>query len=270
MEEDWDNLIILDACRLDAYRQAVPDYRNVGYKISNATESWDFMSKNFEGERFHDTIYITANPYATRLEQDTFYSIEHLMNTHWNDELETVMPSDVVDVTTQKSKKFPNKRYIVHFMQPHYPFIGSKGKHINHRGYKREQDDNGSIAPNVWWILQYRPDGYKEITQSAVWEAYKENLNTVLSHANKLIEKLPGKTIITADHGTMIGDRIFPFPVRGYGHAHSSFVPPVVRVPWDVHNSDKRRKIKKDPPIENQDFDDEIIKNRLEKLGYRE
>ncbi|WP_440764707.1 hypothetical protein [Natronorubrum sp. DTA7] len=278
MEEDWDNLIILDACRYDAYEEMmsnknVPDILTDGelprYKISNATESWDFMSRNFSGFQHYDTVYITANPFATRLESGTFFLQKNLVESKWNDKHDTVLPEDVVDTTTDIFDEHPNKRYVVHFMQPHYPFIGPKGDRIDHTGYNRDQENPEQDAPNVWWILQYGLQGYDGVTQQNVWEAYTENLELVLRHVRDLLEQLPGRSVITADHGTMIGDRVPPIPVRGYGHAHGSFVPPVVKVPWHVIENGERREITADTPLEAESVDSDVVNDRLEMLGYR-
>lgn len=61
MEEDWDNLIILDACRYDSF----VDMNNISGQldsiISVSSTSPEFMEKTFKEREFHDTVCVSAN-----------------------------------------------------------------------------------------------------------------------------------------------------------------------------------------------------------------
>lgn len=268
--KDWDNLVILDACRFDAYLKVTDGVGSVTKRISNATDSREFMRKNFQGKELWDTVYITANPFATRLNPRTFFLQKNLVETDWDADEETVLPEDVVRRTLETLDEYPNKRYIIHFMQPHYPFIGDKGRRIEHSGYTPEQASSENDNPHIWTILQYGLQGFDGVTTENVWEAYIENLEIALDHVDDLLSELLGKTVITADHGTMIGDRLTPVPVRGFGHSNNPFVPPVWSVPWDVVINNNRREILEDFPVEREKADEDVIKNRLKQLGYRD
>jgi hypothetical protein len=61
--------------------------------------------------------------------------------------------------------------------------------------------------------------------------AYKENLRHVLKNVEDLLEIINGKTVITSDHGNLIGDRLSPIPVRGYGHPSGLRAPELVKDP---------------------------------------
>jgi len=41
-----------------------------------------------------------------------------------------------------------------------------------------------------------------------VWEAYNENLDIVLTEIEALLDELDGKSVITADHGNLVGERL--------------------------------------------------------------
>ncbi|WP_281194371.1 hypothetical protein [Halorubrum sp. F4] len=267
ISKDWDNLIILDACRIDAYQKVIGD-DSVDSHISNSTHSWEFMKNNFQGRTLHDTIYITANPFTTRLDKSIFFKLDYLPKHSWNEEKGTVMPGDVLQTTLNTHKNYPHKKLIIHFMQPHYPFIGDIGDSIDHTGYNRDQDDVEDTAPNIWWVLQYASKS-QGVTTREVWEAYIQNLEIVLEYAQKIVDSIPGKTVLTADHGTMIGDRTLPVPVRGYGHAHGSFVTPVVKVPWDVRDYNDRKIVRADSPIDTGEKISKNINQQLESLGYK-
>jgi len=73
MKKDWDNLIILDACRYDLFVEVSglkPDYI-----ISRGSCTAEFLRENFQGNKFMDTIYITANPIVDLLVRDCFYKV---------------------------------------------------------------------------------------------------------------------------------------------------------------------------------------------------
>ncbi|MDB2276675.1 hypothetical protein PM022_19555, partial [Halorubrum ezzemoulense] len=78
--EDWDNLLILDACRYDYFANQHNFDTTPSRVISPGKMSWEFMQEAFQGEQFHDTIYITSNPFATRLPEDTFFETRYLID----------------------------------------------------------------------------------------------------------------------------------------------------------------------------------------------
>ena len=49
--EDWDNLIILDACRYDYFKQLNDMDGELEYRISRGSQSREFMRGNFQGQR---------------------------------------------------------------------------------------------------------------------------------------------------------------------------------------------------------------------------
>ena len=72
MKEDWDNLIILDACRYDYFKEKQKNIRGeLESVVSRGAHSSEFIEKNFLGRKLHDTIYVTANPYYTNAHPDT-------------------------------------------------------------------------------------------------------------------------------------------------------------------------------------------------------
>jgi len=159
------------------------------------------------------------------------------------------------------SKKYPNKRIIGHFMQPHFPFIGPTGKDIPHSGIKDETD-----LP-LWHKVQFKRDG---ISEKIVWKGYRENLEIVLELiGDELLDQLSGKTVITSDHGNLIGDRTGPIPAKGYGHPSHLHVDPLLTVPWFEVPFEERRRITSDPPKEPDTvMETDELNDRLEDLGY--
>lgn len=96
-------------------------------------------------------------------------------------------------------------------MQPHAPFIGDRGSSIDQGGWAPEQETDAFI----WSDLQYGRNG---LNVEVVRELHRENLAFVLEYVEEFVDEIDGRTVITADHGNLIGERGFPIPVKSYGH----------------------------------------------------
>ena len=88
MGEDWDNLLVIDACRTDLFEETVDteqfdDYRVVTSKGS-ATPEW--MEGNFAGKDFGDTVYVSGNPWVSKKAPDSFHEIINV----WVDEYDII------------------------------------------------------------------------------------------------------------------------------------------------------------------------------------
>ncbi|WP_231186430.1 hypothetical protein [Haladaptatus sp. DYF46] len=267
MNEDWDTLVILDGTRYDTFAENNVLDGKLEFRRSRGSQSSEFIQGNFSGEELHDTVYVTANPYVTELEDGVFHSVINLL-TEWDDDLQTVLPETVIDAALDAYEQYPNKRFIVHFMQPHYPFIGEKGRSMNHRGFAPNDDSNLRGDRSIWNELQY---DISEDTPAEVKAAYEENLRLVFPHVQKLIDEIPGKTVVSADHGNLLGDRLSPIPVRAYGHPRGLRAPELVKVPWFVVEGETRRDVTSDPPEEEDEssLDEDMVEDRLQALGYK-
>jgi len=265
---DWDNLLILDACRFDAFRSECSIAGELSYVASQATSSWEFIRENFTDKRLHDTVYITANPYVSKLPDNTFFRVYPLFQTEWDENARTVLPGAVADMTRTVIDKHPDKRLIAHFMQPHTPYVGELGDKIPHRADTRTTDRvkrSPEETRDIWTNLQY---GLEDVDVETVWRAYIESLRIVLDEAEELIEDITGKTVITSDHGELFGERLSPIPVRGYGHSSDIHISALKKVPWFETEAETRREVTDGKP---EDFhtDEDVVDKRLVDLGYK-
>lgn len=261
MTEEWDNCIILDACRYDIYREHTTIDGELQMRIAAGSESWEFMRSNFVGRTFHDTVYVTANPHAYKLPEDTFHYTRNLLDDEWDPDLKTVTPDTVVEATLEAAERFPDKRLLVHFMQPHFPFIGERGRQLDSGGIVAHRDD-GEGDMLIWGKLRY---GLLPV--DSIWEAYVENLDVVLPHVQDLLDALDGLSVVTADHGNLFGERLRPIPTRAYGHPSGIYAKALREVPWHVIPGE-RRTITADAPVGHEDLDDSVAAERLRDLGY--
>jgi hypothetical protein len=150
-------------------------------------------------------------------------------------------------------------------MQPHIPFIGPTGQQLLGEGWNT---DNPDVHRRSIW--SYLREGKEEIEINTVWKAYRENLDIVLSHVDSILDTVSGKTVISADHGNLVGERFSPIPTKKkYGHPYGVYVPELVKVPWFILESDERREIRSEPPVETSSQSEETVEKRLEALGYK-
>jgi hypothetical protein len=266
VEEDWDTLIILDGCRYDLFEDVNDLNGRLESRISVGSESWEFLRENFQGRQLHDTIYVTANPHAPKLDDDTFHRTVNLLETNWNETLKTVIPEAMTQEALAVHEDYPHKRLIVHYMQPHFPFIGEKGQQISHTGVNQAETRGEEDAPHVWTGLR---DRTLDAEESLVYDAYRENLELTLPYVRNLLNVLGGKSVVTSDHGNLVGERTGPLPVKGYGHPRGFYAPELVMVPWLVVEYEERRRTISEPPSKREGIDDEIVESRLEDLGYK-
>ena len=271
MNEDWDNLIILDACRYDMFKTLNNIKGKLEHRISRGSCTNEFLEQNFKGRIFRDTVYITANPLVNYHVSKSFVETVPVWKEGWSDELETVLPEKMVDSTNITNEKYPQKRLIVHFMQPHYPFIGEKsrqriGEHsgILSRSLFVAEKIGGDKTQKVWDKLS---EG--KLKKTTVWEAYEENLQIVLNYAKKLVDTLVGKTVISSDHGNLFGEWLLPFPIKGYGHPGRIYAKNLVKVPWLIIENGERKIItESEVNVTNEDYKEDEIREKLIALGY--
>lgn len=271
MEEDWDNLIILDACRRDLFEEvadleAFDEYRYVESADSNTTP---WTVKNFTGRQFGDTVYITANPATSREAPHAFHRLIEVWDDKeaYDESTYSIPPESVIECASEAADKYPDKRLVVHFVQPHYPFIPRPDlvfrTYWRAAAYVGVNVEEKSEGPSDIWSAVKQGIASKE----EAWEGYRANLEFMLSDAVGLAEDLPGKSVVSSDHGNMIGERS-PFGRQIYGHPNDYRSPELIEVPWAVVDSKNRKTITDDGAESSGSMDSDIINERLNALGY--
>lgn len=220
---DWDCLVILDGCRFDTYKDLTG---NEGFRWSLGSTTSEFIAGNFAENSFPDTVYVSSNPhFSSELFQDltgkypeqVFFEVFHTYDTDWNEEKRTVLPDSVFRDAKTALKLFPDEKLIVHFMQPHYPFVNSD---LVYSGQRMVDD---SMHKDTVWDKAEKG----EVSQQECRKAYSENLEYVLNFVDRLQNVVDGKLVVTADHGNFIGENGI------YGHPDGSKSEPVRKVPLD-------------------------------------
>lgn len=236
-EREWDILILLDGCRVDAIWELVDEFeflKRGSYLVSLGSTSREWLAKTFTPEyraEIKSTSYVTANPYSEEIfspkegntnspfnpanwesvAADTFARLEEVWRDGWDDSLGTVPPRVVTDRAIEIARNCTSERLIIHYMQPHQPFIGPHA-----RDNKQTWKDG-----NCWRQLRRNE---KDI--DTVKTVYCENLRVVLEEVEVLLNNIEGKAVISSDHGNAFGEWGI------YGHPNGFLHPAVKRVPW--------------------------------------
>lgn len=254
--EEWDLLIILDGCRYDTLNRLSDEYsfiNSVEERISVGTWSGEWIENTFTGG-IPKTKYITGNPFSEEFLSCSNVDVDEVWKYEWSDEHGTVLPDPLTDraIDSRRSESYP--RTVVHYMQPHHPFVNSdvKGDHEIEKVGSADQIEN-----DIWDSLRKGDTSVEEVL-----DGYEDNLRFVLDNISQLIDNTTGRVVITADHGNAFGEKGF------YGHPMGVYTKAVRQVPWCVINAE-------DSGRHNPDVDDndksvsEDVEQKLESLGYR-
>lgn len=277
MSEEWDNCYLLDACRYDMFADLHPFENDLEYRISKASSTPGFLEANFSDTTHYDTVYVTANPMHAvdewcKIDLDTvFHAVVDVWKEEWDMDLGTVPPERMAVAVREAEKTYPNKRLLAHFIQPHHPFIGPTGESITDSGMRGRRkalhssaDGPDDSEQKVWERLKRG-----EVSKRRVWRAYKENLELTFPHLESLLEDVSGRTVITSDHGNLIGEFLWPFPKREYGHPSGLYAPQLIKVPWLEIDTGRRRNVQSGQPIRpKHGHESDEIYDRLAELGY--
>jgi len=218
-ESDWRMLVILDSCRYDALNQFLGGVELV---ISPAYDTLGWLEEVFQA--YQPIIYLTASPTVSLYckGKKVFKRVVEVWKFGWNNKLNTVHPKTVRVIAESYLKKYESERFIVHFMQPHLPYIGEVRlpyKSGSPLTYRRVEADLKAGKLSLIRLVN----------------AYLSNLNLALNEALHLARKVKGEIVITSDHGEMLGEDGM------FGH-----VPPVceklLEVPWVVIKDDYEKK----------------------------
>ena len=268
MSEDWDNLLILDACRYDLFaaRHDLPGQLRA--RESRAAHTSEFILGNFHERDLTDTVYVTASPILQRGYPDrydpTFHAIVNVWQEDgWDEECNSVRPETMVEYALDAADTYPNKRLVVHFMQPHYPFIDSETTLD-----KQSIPDPEELTTDIWnELMRNRTD----LSRAQVVEAYRANFDVVHPHVEQLLDDLSGKTVVTSDHGNMLGERSCPLPLVEWGHPPGLYTAELTTVPWLEYDDGPRREIVAESPVDSADaVEGDVVRDRLRQLGYAE
>lgn len=276
-DRDWDLLIVLDACRVDALREVADEYEfitEIDSMRSVGSTSFEWLNHTFTRDHLNEirrTAHVTQNGYTGRVfgqggetgstaipfgpaeydvvDPEDFTYLEELWRVDETELPEWIIgeggteqfsPQYTTDRAIDVGRSVDFDRLIVHYMYPHDPFPLAD----------RE----------IRWPFEALQSG--TATRAAVWDAYLDNLRLVLDEVECLLENVDAeRAVITADHGEAFGEYGF------YRHMIGCPVPCMRNVPWAETSATDRGTYEPTAP-EPGDGIGVAVEDRLEKLGY--
>jgi len=246
LKEDWKYLVIVDGARYDYFKEVYKEILGIKGNLKKAkctslgTPRW--MKETFENKDCKDIIILTTSiNFDYRLPNHTFFKAVKVWEKGWAKELGTTPPKAVNDAFLKEVKKYPNKRFIIHYMQPHTPYVTIGGQPSNtiDKHLKEERTENHKYISNLisertaWTIKKWlgkKPnlpieEYFMKYGKQGLIDVYKNELRNVLTYVKHLINSNKGKWIITADHGVRVGEK------GRFGQCHVN-VKEVYEVPW--------------------------------------
>ena len=310
MDESWDRLILLDACRYDVFEKIRQDCLPEGrvscrQSIGSATTEW---RDNSFPDVYPEVVYVSSNPYINSQKAvsgfagaDHFFQVIDVWKTGWDPIKGTVLPQTITREALKAIRRWPDKKTIIHYLQPHAPYLefGSdcagfpvpdmvtqqvlRGTTRTGSGTQMKTKIYGRLYPvmkkiSCWgnhpdWLLSQAlrlpPCSPMDMVRrkygkKGLRRAYEENLSAVLKEIVQLIRYLSGDIVITSDHGEYLGEDCC------YSHFAGSDSPYLRNIPWWT----VRKEMAEPSPEPEADFgqtpdiEDDEIQKRLKDLGY--
>jgi hypothetical protein len=277
-DRNWDTLIILDACRVDALREVSDEYDFISVEEtinSVGSTSFEWMNHTFDTDyqdEIERTAYVSGNGYTDRVlgqggetghaampfgpseydvvSHDDFAYIEELWRADLDDSSEWIVgdettrthPRYTTDRAIAAGREQNAERTVIHYMYPHDPFPLADDPDL-HRPFDALRAG--------------------DVSRGEAWQEYLDHLRFVLDEVELLLENLDAdEVVITADHGEAFGE--FGF----YRHVIGCPLPCMREVPWVVTSGTDYGKYEPTAPAPKSTKETASAEERLEDLGY--
>jgi hypothetical protein len=280
-DREWEVLVVLDACRVDALRALAPEYSfvtDIGSIRSIGTMSAEWLANTFTDDHadvIRKTAMVTANGYTepvfhqgvspptdwavpfmsdafSAVDADAFAVLDEVWKYARDDELRQVPPRVVTDHGIDLFREGAAERLVLHYLQPHTPYIANA---------IWEDRPTTSLEERPWTPLR---NG--QVRREEVWEMYLDNLRLVLDEVELLRENMATDAmVLTSDHGELFGEWGLN------GHQGGVIHPRLRRVPWvridatDTNGYSPTHELR-EPPVDSAERE---LEGHLAALGYR-
>jgi hypothetical protein len=266
-DEEWDVLVICDACRVDLLKEVcasgefgwLPGPTEVDTILSTGSTSDEWMEGMFGEERVEEmnhTAYVSGNLFVRNHPFDEFAAYVEIEPEQVGD-IHTVDPDRITESAVslwRNREELGIKQMIVHYMQPHTPFRS-----------RPEWFDPDRQNRTTWGegFARLR-DG--ELDFDEFREAYLDNTVWAMEAVGELQQNLAeADIVVSADHGNALGE------YGVFGHPYGMPIDAVRRVPWLRIEGTDEFTLNPGQPSEYLDktVDEDDIEEQLSALGYR-
>jgi len=185
-------LIVLDACRYDCLQDSSDLLARFEVRMEKVLSAGgctkDWLIRTFT-KPLPDVIYVSANPWVIRLlaNKGMFKRVIDVSSRFWDSRYDTVRAEHVNLVALRYLLRGEN--LIVHYLQPHLPFISNTW--LRGRGRK------------IYKLVSSNAAARREFRR-----AYMKNLRYALRCATTLADaalKLGYRVVMTSDHAELLG-----------------------------------------------------------------
>lgn len=297
---DWELLIVLDTCRVDAVNSivnAMTEVDKTSHIRSVGSMSAEWMLNTFTEdyrEEIAKTAFLSGNIWSHRIFEEQFhdhqrhdYDMLHKGWPNWNPiegdtflHYETVYPYANQDERLHpESEHIPNvltdraidvgrekqcERLIVHYTLPHLNHIAGA------LDWKSERSKLECLmsGPEVLRGLKpeeksYQPAREGTVSRETVYENYRQNLEFAMEYVNILCRNIDADTVvITADHGESFGENNI------WGHPYGCPFSTIKTVPWVTTTAnDEQTYEPKFDPLKRTPSEEELT-DFLRDMGY--
>lgn len=307
-------LIILDSCRYDYFSEEYSDFFSGDldkvWSAANRTPKW--VPNLWDQD--YDLTYISRMSWPTtksayrnrRITFDPFETFQQVIRVSGDGGTIHKTPTSTTDVALQHFKQTETIKTVVHYSQPHRPYIGDHkilpwkvdigeveqvlGKTRENGAPARLEGMDGPLFGEELVDLDVSPDEFDQMekTRYEVQEriddgllsheelqiAYRDNLRAVLQEVKRLTSYIDCPVVISADHGEHLGEHLDEIPM----YLHPNRTHPVLReVPWftvaaDSKGSRDLDEVPNNPSLltgANREPPEEEVLEHLRYMGYR-
>jgi len=220
----WDVMIVLDACRYDEFVECIKKSDIIGNYMkvdSQALHTAMWYEKNWKME--NDVNLISGHGILWLEEFSIFKRFKNPYGFFNNERKKWIYPGFNFSKLLEYQIKYPGMKTLVHIIPPHLPFLGKMGHE-----FMKELD---VINPHTT-EGHGNMNAYNRITQYGRihgWDrprkCYMENILFAIIWIEKFIDRMKGQVIITADHGELLGEG----GIYGHDNSHGDILR---SVPW--------------------------------------
>jgi len=299
-EREWDLLIVLDACRVDALREVAKTTSwldTVDSMQSVGSMSAEWMINTFTNQHtdlIKDTAIVSGNAWSEYILYDRYHEnddheYEYMhpgvpqwqvvspQNIHYH---ELVRPTGERDLTLHpESNRIPHivtdraievgrqqefDRLIVHYNLPHLEHIAGA------LDWERGEGTITELMEGPEPIRDLRPEETSwdpgkrgQVSVNEIRSNYLQTLHFVLEYVKILLQNIDAETVaITSDHGEAFGEN------GVWGHPFGHPFPPVKTVPWTTTSATDERTYESKHERIREEQSEEEQREFLRQMGY--
>ena len=266
--DDWDVLIVIDACRYDYFKKYHAKILNNGnLKPVESSASWTgaWIAETFHNKIMLDTVFISTIPWLksdgpsiekVRSFKERLKYVKMLRDINITKQFKEIVDvwkigtkdlkhysqlEQTTDETIKAIEQNPKSRVIVKYWQIHEPYMYfGDDKPVTKLSFENLQlliaeiigDEVLCKIRNCTGELPINALSYYYIKhgKEGIQKAYSEDLKTTLKSIKKIIDRFPNKKFaITSDHGEKLGEE------GDFGHSGPKDKI-IAEVPWYTYN----------------------------------